>query len=77
MNSAQTVSLHEAACLRGASFCNSLINPLVYILLLSVGVIAVLGEWVDSSVIAGVVLFKAVLGLEPLDLEPNFHRNFH
>jgi cation-transporting P-type ATPase F len=37
-------------------------QPLVYILLLAVSVTAVLGEWVDSSVIFGVVLFNAVVG---------------
>ena len=37
-------------------------QPLVYILLLAVGVTAFLGEWVDSSVIFGVVLFNAVVG---------------
>lgn len=37
-------------------------QPLVYILLLAVGVTAFLGEWVDSSVILGVVLVNAVVG---------------
>ena len=37
-------------------------QPLVYILLLAVGVTAFLGEWVDSSVIFGVVLINAVVG---------------
>ena len=37
-------------------------QPLVYILLLAVGVTAVLGEWVDSSVIFGVVFINAVVG---------------
>jgi cation-transporting ATPase F len=37
-------------------------QPLVYILLVAVGVTAFLGEWVDSSVIFGVVLFNAVVG---------------
>lgn len=37
-------------------------QPLVYILLLAVSVTAFLGEWVDSSVIFGVVLFNAVVG---------------
>src|SRR5450631_2696936 len=37
-------------------------QPLVYILLLAVSVTALLGEWVDSSVILGVVLFNAVVG---------------
>jgi Ca2+-transporting ATPase len=37
-------------------------QPLVYILLLAVGVTAFLGEWVDSSVIFGVVLINAIVG---------------
>ncbi len=37
-------------------------QPLVYILLLAVGVTAFLGEWVDSSVILGVVLVNASVG---------------
>ena len=37
-------------------------QPLVYILLLAVSVTAFLGEWVDSSVIFGVVLINAVVG---------------
>jgi cation-transporting ATPase F len=37
-------------------------QPLVYILLVAVGVTAFLGEWVDSSVIFGVVLINAVVG---------------
>src|SRR5688572_15525194 len=37
-------------------------QPLVYTLLLAVGVTAFLGEWVDSSVIFGVVLINAVVG---------------
>jgi Ca2+-transporting ATPase len=37
-------------------------QPLVYILLLAVGVTALLGEWVDSAVIFGVVLINAVVG---------------
>jgi len=36
--------------------------PLVYILLVAVGVTAFLGEWVDSSVIFGVVLINAIVG---------------
>ncbi len=43
-------------------FLQQLNQPLVYILLLAVGVTAFLGEWVDSSVIFGVVLFNAVVG---------------
>ena len=38
-------------------------QPLVYILLLAAGVTGSLGEWVDSSVIFGVVLIDAVVGL--------------
>ncbi len=37
-------------------------QPLVYILLVAVGVTASLGEWVDSSVILGVVLVNAFFG---------------
>jgi cation-transporting ATPase F len=37
-------------------------QPLVYILLLAVGVTAFLGEWVDSAVISGVVLINAIVG---------------
>lgn len=37
-------------------------QPLVYILLLAVGVTAMLGEWVDSSVIFGVVIVNAIVG---------------
>lgn len=38
-------------------------QPLVCILLLAVGVTAFLGEWVDSSVIFGVVIINAIVGL--------------
>ncbi len=37
-------------------------NALIYILLVAAGVTAYLGEWVDSSVIFGVVLVNAVVG---------------
>jgi Ca2+-transporting ATPase len=37
-------------------------QPLVYILLLAVGVTAFLGEWLDSSVIFGVVFINAIVG---------------
>jgi Ca2+-transporting ATPase len=37
-------------------------QPLVYILLLAAGVTAFLGEWVDSSVIFGVVFINAIVG---------------
>ena len=37
-------------------------QALVYILLVAVVVTAVLGEWVDASVIFGIVLFNAVVG---------------
>ena len=47
---------------RWVKFLRQFNQPLVYILLLAVGVTAVLGEWVDSSVIIGVVLFNAVVG---------------
>jgi magnesium-transporting ATPase (P-type) len=37
-------------------------QPLVYILLVAVAVTAALGEWVDASVIFGIVFFNAVAG---------------
>src|SRR5687768_3021306 len=37
-------------------------QPLVYILLLASLVTALLGEWVDSSVIFGVILINAIVG---------------
>lgn len=37
-------------------------QPLVYILLVAVGVTAFLGEWVDSAVIFGVVFINAIVG---------------
>lgn len=37
-------------------------QPLVYVLLLAVAVTAIVGEWVDSSVIFGIVLFNAIVG---------------
>ena len=37
-------------------------QPLVYILLLAGGVTAFLGEWLDSSVILGVVVINAIVG---------------
>jgi len=37
-------------------------QPLVYILLVAVGVTAALSEWVDSAVIFGVVLINAIVG---------------
>lgn len=37
-------------------------QPLVYILLVAVGVTTFLGEWVDSSVIFGVVFINAIVG---------------
>ena len=37
-------------------------QPLVYILIVAVGVTAFLGEWVDSSVIFGVVIINAIFG---------------
>ena len=37
-------------------------QPLVYILLLAVGVTVCLGEWVDASVIFGVVFINAIVG---------------
>jgi Ca2+-transporting ATPase len=43
-------------------FLQQFSQPLVYILLLAGGVTAFLGEWVDSSVILGVVLVNAIVG---------------
>lgn len=43
-------------------FLDQFQQPLVYILLLAVGVTAALGEWVDASVIFGVVLVNAIIG---------------
>jgi Ca2+-transporting ATPase len=37
-------------------------QPLVFVLLLAGGVTAFLGEWVDTAVIAGVVLVNAIVG---------------
>jgi cation-transporting ATPase F len=37
-------------------------QPLVYIMLVAVGVTASLGEWVDASVIGGIVLINAIVG---------------
>jgi magnesium-transporting ATPase (P-type) len=37
-------------------------QPLVYILLVAAGVTAFLGEWIDSSVILGVVMVNAIVG---------------
>ncbi len=53
-----------ATALRGSppwlKFLQQFNQPLVYILLLAIGVTAVLGEWVDSSVIFSVVLINAI-----------------
>lgn len=43
-------------------FLGQLNQPLVYILILASGVTALLGEWVDSSVILGVVIANAIAG---------------
>ena len=43
-------------------FLRQLNQPLVYILLVAAGVTAFLGEWVDSSVIFGVVIINAIVG---------------
>ncbi|MEO7099651.1 MAG: HAD-IC family P-type ATPase [Luteolibacter sp.] len=43
-------------------FLQQFIQPLVYILLLAAGVAALLGQWVDASVIMGVVLINAIVG---------------
>src|SRR6185503_4859101 len=44
------------------TFLQQFNQPLVYVLLLACGVTAFLGEWVDSSVIFGVVLINAIVG---------------
>ena len=44
------------------TFLRQFNQPLVYILLAAVGVTASLGEWVDSSVIFGVVVVNAIFG---------------
>lgn len=43
-------------------FLSQFHQPLVYILILSGAITAFLGEWVDSSVIFGVVLVNAIIG---------------
>ena len=43
-------------------FLLQLNHPLIYILLAATGITALLGEWVDSSVIFGVVLVNAIIG---------------
>ncbi len=45
-----------------ARFLKQFNQPLVYILLVAVGVTAFLREWVDSLVISGVVLINAIVG---------------
>ncbi|MBI3849931.1 MAG: cation-transporting P-type ATPase [Verrucomicrobia bacterium] len=44
------------------NFLQQFNQPLVYILLVASGVTAFLGEWVDSSVIFGVVFLNAIVG---------------
>ncbi len=44
-------------------FFAQLNNPLIYVLLLAAGVTALLGHWMDTAVILGVVLLNAVLGV--------------
>lgn len=43
-------------------FLLQLNHPLIYILLAATGITALLGEWMDSSVIFGVVLVNAIVG---------------
>ncbi|MDQ5904639.1 MAG: cation-transporting P-type ATPase, partial [Pseudomonadota bacterium] len=43
-------------------FAEQLVQPLVLVLILSGSITAVLGEWVDSGVIFGVVLVNAIIG---------------
>ena len=58
--------LHRVTARRGTpawlKFLKQFNQPLVYILLLAVGVTAFPGEWVDASVIFGVVLINAIVG---------------
>ena len=58
--------LNRVATHRGTSqwiqFIRQFTQPLVAILLVAVGVTAVLGEWVDASVILGVVVVNAIVG---------------
>lgn len=44
------------------NFLKQFHQPLVYILLVAVGVTAFLGEWVDSFVILGVVIINSIVG---------------
>ncbi len=55
------VSAHQGTPL-WLKFALQVNQPLVYILLVAAAVTAFLGEWVDSSVIFGVVLINAVIG---------------
>ena len=54
-----TTQKAESALIR---FLRQFHQPLIYILIISGGITALLGEWIDSSVIFGVVLANAVIG---------------
>jgi magnesium-transporting ATPase (P-type) len=43
-------------------FMSQFNNLLIYVLLVSAAVTAILGHWVDASVIAGVVVINAIIG---------------
>jgi len=62
----QKFGLNRITARRGTpawvKFLQQFNQPLVYILLVAVGVTAVLGEWVDSCVIFGVVFINAIVG---------------
>jgi Ca2+-transporting ATPase len=54
--------VHKKKVSQFVIFLQQFNQPLVYILLLAGIVTAILGEWVDSSVILGVVLINAIIG---------------
>ena len=61
-NPARTASPRGRGTPAWLKFLRQFNQPLVYILLVAVGVTAFLGEWVDSSVIFGVVFINAIVG---------------
>jgi cation-transporting ATPase F len=54
--------VHKKSVSQFVIFLQQFNQPLVYILLLAGIITAILGEWVDSSVILGVVLVNAIIG---------------
>lgn len=54
--------VHKKRVSQFVVFLQQFNQPLVYILLLAGIITAILGEWVDSSVILGVVLVNAIIG---------------